>query len=133
MFKKNEHSMDKIDTLIGKNTKFSGKIEAKGAIRVDGEVEGDIVVDGNITIGADGKITGNMKGNNIFISGIVKGNIKCNEHLRLGNTAKLYGDVEVKTLIIDENAVFDGNCKMKDANNAIANKESNKELKVSKA
>ncbi len=133
MFKKNEHNIDKIDTLIGKNTKFSGKIEAKGAIRVDGEVEGDIVVDGNITIGADGKITGNIEGNNIFISGIIHGNIKCNEHLRLGNTAKLYGDVEVKTLIVDENAVFDGNCKMKNTNSSTIDKESIKEPKVSKA
>lgn len=112
MFKKNEINSDKIDTLIGKNTKISGKIEAKGAIRIDGELDGDIVVEGNITIGEDSKITGNIEGSSIFISGTVQGNIKCREHLRLGNTAKLFGDVEVNTLIIDENAIFDGNCKM---------------------
>lgn len=117
MFKKSQDSSGKIDTLIGKNTKLIGKIEANGTIRVDGEIDGNIIADGNITIGADGKITGNLEGNNIFISGTVYGNIKCNEHLRLGNTAKLIGDVEVKTLIIDENAIFEGKCKMESMNN----------------
>lgn len=112
MFKKNQDNMDKIDTLIGRNTRLSGKIEANGTIRIDGELDGDIIVDGNVTLGIDGKVTGNIEGNSVFISGTVYGNIKCNEHLRLGNTAKLFGDVEVKTLIIDENAVFEGKCKM---------------------
>lgn len=128
MFKKNEDSIGKIDTLIGKNTKLSGRIEAKGAIRIDGELDGDIVVEGNITIGIDGKITGNIEGNSIFISGTVNGNIKCKEHLRLGNTAKLFGDVEVKTLIIDENAIFDGKCKMENIeNNIIKDNATNEE------
>lgn len=112
MFKKIQENADKIDTLIGQNTKLIGKVEANGTIRIDGEIDGDVVVDGNITIGTDGKITGNINGNNIFIYGTVHGNIKCREYLRLGNTAKLFGDVEVKTLIIDENAVFQGKCKM---------------------
>lgn len=114
MFKKNQNN---IDTLIGKNTKLSGKIEATGAIRVDGEIDGDIIADGNITIGIDGKITGNLEGSSIFISGTVYGNIKCSDYLRLGNTAKLIGDVEVKTLIIDENAIFEGKCKMESMSN----------------
>lgn len=116
MFKKGQDISGKIDTIIGKNTKLVGKLEAKGTIRVDGEVEGDITADGNITIGLDGKVTGNLEGNNIFISGTVYGNITCNEHLRLGNTAKLIGDVEVKTLIIDENAIFEGKCRMESMN-----------------
>lgn len=117
MFKKVQDSSGKIDTFIGKNTKLIGKIESNGTIRIDGEIEGDIVAYGNITIGVDGKITGNLAANSIFVSGTVYGNIRCNEHLRLGNTAKVLGDVEVKTLIIDENAIFEGKCKMETMDN----------------
>lgn len=126
MFKKIQESSDKIDTLIGRNTKLMGKVEANGTIRIDGEIDGDVIVDGNVTIGADGKVTGNIEGNNIFVYGTVYGNIKSKEYLRLGNTAKLFGDVEVKTLIIDENAVFQGKCKMEDISvNNIAEKAVN--------
>lgn len=123
MFKKNEVYNGKIDTLIGANTKLIGKIEGKGVIRIDGNIEGDVIVDGNITLGTDGKVIGNIICNNIFISGTVKGNIKCKEQLRLSNTAKLYGDVEVKTLIIDENAIFEGKCKMENDSKAELDEE----------
>lgn len=128
MFKKNEDNINKIDTFIGKNTKLIGKIEAKGAIRIDGELDGNIAIGGNITIGTDGKITGNIEGDSVFISGTVYGNVKCKEQLRLGNTAKLFGDVEVKTLIIDENAIFDGKCKMENTeSNIIKDSATNEE------
>ncbi|SDY61236.1 Polymer-forming protein [Proteiniborus ethanoligenes] len=121
MFKKNEDTIGKIDTLIGSNTKFSGKIEAKGAIRIDGELDGDVIVEGNVTIGPEGKIIGNITCSSIYISGTVKGNIHCREQLRLGNTAKLIGDAEVKTLIVDENAIFDGKCKMEGTSDTTMN------------
>lgn len=130
MFKKNEDTIGKIDTLIGKNTKFTGKIEAKGSIRIDGELEGDILVDGNVTIGPEGKIIGNITCINIYISGTVSGNVYCKEQLRLGNTSKLVGDAEVKTLIVDENAIFDGKCKMEKINDSTMNDKSvKKEVK----
>ncbi|MFA5524090.1 MAG: polymer-forming cytoskeletal protein [Tissierellales bacterium] len=126
MFKK---SQDNIDTFVGKNTKISGKIEAKGAIRIDGEIVGDIFSEGNITIGIEGKVTGNLEGDSIFISGTVNGNLKCHEHLRLGNTSKLVGDVEVKTLIIDENAIFEGKCMMESMSSDKIKEKPNKEKK----
>lgn len=127
MFGKEKVKLDKIDTLIGKNTKLEGKIECKGTIRLDGELNGDLIVEGNVIIGKSGKITGNISCNNIFISGIVKGNIISKETLRLTNTAKLYGDIKVKTFIVDENAVFEGSCKMDITENL--NKKNNKEKK----
>ncbi|WP_069649177.1 bactofilin family protein [Caloranaerobacter ferrireducens] len=129
MFNKKEVKLDKIDTLIGKNTKLEGKIECKGTIRLDGELTGDLIVEGNVIIGESGKVNGNITCNNVFISGIVKGNVISKEMLRLTNTAKLYGDIQVKTFIVDENAVFEGSCKMeatKTSNETKVNKESKK-------
>ena len=40
MFKRNEViSNEKINTLIGQNTKFEGVLHAEGVIRVDGEFQ----------------------------------------------------------------------------------------------
>jgi len=114
MFSKNEVKVDKIDTLIGSNTKFTGKIEAKGTIRIDGELIGDLIVEGSVILGEDGKIKGNSVCDNIFISGTLEGNIKCKNQLRITNTGKLFGDIEVKNFIVDESAVFEGACKMTD-------------------
>jgi len=112
MFGKNEDKFNKIDTLIGKNTKLQGKIESKGSMRIDGELVGDIIIEGSVVIGEEGKINGNISCDNIFIAGSVHGNILCKDQLRVSNTGKLYGDIEVKSFIVDESAVFEGSCKM---------------------
>ncbi|EOD01659.1 bactofilin family protein [Caldisalinibacter kiritimatiensis] len=121
MFGKKEIKMDKIDTLIGRNTKLEGKITANGTIRFDGELVGDLIIEGNVIIGEEGKIKGNIKCNNGIVSGRVEGNIICKEQLRLTNTASLFGDIEVKSFIVDENAVFEGSCKMKTETNTQKN------------
>ncbi|RKD31452.1 bactofilin family protein [Thermohalobacter berrensis] len=117
MFSKKDKNLEKIDTIIGKNTKLEGKMETTGTIRLDGELIGDLNIKGNLIVGENGKIDGNIIANNVLISGIVNGNITCNEQLRLTNTAKLYGDIIVKSFIVDENAVFEGTCKMQSSSN----------------
>lgn len=107
-----EINTSKIDTLVGKNTTLEGKILTKGTIRLDGTLVGDLEVEGNAVIGEDGKIKGNIICHNIFISGIVQGNISSKEQLVITSTGKLYGDIEVKSFIVDENAIFEGTCKM---------------------
>lgn len=134
MLGKKETNTEKMDTLIGKNTTLKGTIETKGTIRFDGLLEGDLIVEGNIVIGAEGRINGNITCNNIVISGQVNGNITSKEQLRITKNGKLYGDIEVKNIIIDESALFEGLCKMNNViNQPISDKKvSKKETKKDK-
>lgn len=115
MLGSNSKKTNKVDTVIGKNTKLEGKIEAKGTIRLDGELVGDLIIEGSAIIGKNGKIKGNVVCSNIFVSGTIEGNVDCKEQLRLTNTGQISGDIKVKTFIVDENAVFEGKCQMQDA------------------
>lgn len=123
MLGKKEINTNNIDTLIGKNTKIQGTVEGIGAIRIDGEVIGDLIIQGNVVIGKEGKILGNINCNNLLNSGTVKGNATCNEQFRLTNTGSHYGDVNVKTFIVDENAIFEGKCKMQIESDSKQNKQ----------
>jgi len=127
MFSKKDTNNDKIDTLIGENTKFEGTIEAKGTIRLDGVLFGNLNVEGNVVLGKKGKVKGNINCNNIIISGTVEGNIITNEQLRITATGKVFGDIDVKNFIVDENAIFEGSCKMK---NASSNENNEKVKKI---
>lgn len=100
------------DTVIGKNTSFAGDVKCNGSLRIDGLVTGDISSDGNILIGKDGSVKGNIQATNIHLAGTVEGNIKAFGILRIMSTTKLLGDVEVKSFVADEGAVFQGNCQM---------------------
>ena len=127
----------KIDTLVGRNTKFEGRVEAKGTIRLDGELVGDLHVEGSAIIGKKGFVRGNIYCTNIYVAGIIEGNVDCKEQLRLTNTAKLAGDIKVKSFIVDENAIFVGNCEVQETkqnskNNKNEEKFNNKIKKADK-
>ncbi|SKC63921.1 bactofilin family protein [Maledivibacter halophilus] len=114
--KKNNISPQNFDTLIGNNANFEGTLKTSGLLRIDGLFKGDIEVNGNIIIGKEGKIVGNVKTDGIEISGIVEGNVIASEQLKISSSGKLIGDIEVGSFIVEEKAMFDGKCKMKNEN-----------------
>lgn len=124
--KKQTADFSRFDTLIGKNTSFEGTLTAEGTIRIDGIIKGDVKVEGDIYIGESSQVVGNIMGSNIIVGGNVDGNIIANEQLRLTSTGRVIGDISVKSLIIDENGVFEGNSKMtsKEINSKYELKES---------
>ncbi|HLR35895.1 MAG TPA: polymer-forming cytoskeletal protein [Tissierellales bacterium] len=111
--KQMNHMMDNLDSIIGDNMIIIGDIKGSGSIRIDGTVEGDIDYTGDITIGETGHIKGNIICNNIIIGGKIDGNINAKEQLSLLPSGELIGDVEVINLVVNENAIFEGHCKMK--------------------
>ena len=113
MFNKKEASNpDIFDTLIGINSTFEGNIETNGTLRIDGKINGDLKINGDVFIGKDAVVNGNIFAKNIFVSGIVKGNIEARETLKILSTAKLYGDILVNSLLTEEGSIFEGKCKM---------------------
>ena len=110
--RKKEDVVENIDSLIGENIKIIGKIEGKGNLRIDGVVEGDIDYDGNIVVGEDGKICGNVKSKDISLAGTIEGNVDSKTKLVILPTGKLLGDLVVPSFVVHENATFEGNCKM---------------------
>jgi len=110
--KKSPVEYNNVNTIIGEDCSFEGLFIGKGSIRVDGTIKGEIKLAGNLFVGEKGKVLGNVKGENIFVAGEVQGDIYAEEQLRISATGKLYGDVNIKTFILDEEATFEGNCKM---------------------
>lgn len=131
MKKKNNISPQGFDTLIGNNAAFEGSLKTSGLLRIDGQFNGDIDVSGNIIIGQEGKVIGNVKTDNIEVSGIVDGNIIASGQLKICSSGKLYGDIEVESFIVEDKATFDGKCKMK--NNTSSGTKDSKKFSKEKA
>lgn len=100
------------DTVIGKNTTLEGNIACVGSVRVDGTVKGDIKVSGNLLVGDQGLISGNVEAVNVHLAGAITGNVHTHEVLKILSSAKLCGDIKVKSFVADEGALFTGRCEM---------------------
>ena len=107
--------IDKIETVIGPNTNFRGRLVCDGSIRIDGVCEeGVIETLGNIVIGPQAKVAADLIAENVSVSGAVTGNIKAAGRLEILSTGKVWGNVDVGSFLLDEDGYFRGNLAMKD-------------------
>ncbi len=102
----------KIATLIGRETELLGDFSVNGSVRIDGKVSGNVTVSGTLIVGASGSIEGNVSAEAVVIGGEVIGDVTAPAKTELTATAKVLGDIVTNTIVIDENAIFQGKCDM---------------------
>jgi cytoskeletal protein CcmA (bactofilin family) len=127
LFRKNEQpvlSASKIETTLGANTSFNGTCKSDGNLRVDGMFQGQIETAGNVIIGPSAKVQADIVANSVQIWGAVKGNVSAQGRLEILSTGRVWGDIHVASLLIDDGGVFRGQCFMVGENGAISLLES---------
>lgn len=107
-----EQNLNTAHNLIASGTIIKGEINSAVDIRIDGSVEGTIFSKGKVVVGEKGVVNGEIKASNIDIMGDVKGNIISVNTLSLKASGVINGDISTQTLIIEQGAKFNGNCKM---------------------
>ena len=102
----------KITTLIGNGAECNGDFNAEGSVRIDGRINGNVTVTGVLIVGATGQINGDVTATSTIIGGEVFGNVNITEKTELISTARVIGNITTVLIVIDEHAVFQGNCNM---------------------
>ncbi len=99
-------------SILSSGVKVEGKLISEGNVRIDGQVMGDVIVKGNLTLGESSNVKGEIKAKNITISGKVEGTINSSEKLILESRSVVKGDITTKILVVEEGANFDGRSSM---------------------
>lgn len=97
---------------IANGTKFNGEIESPTDLRIDGVFTGKIDCKGRVVIGEGANVNAQIKCENLDLYGNVSGNLTVHNVLSLMEGCNLTGDIQVKKLVVELGAVFNGNCKM---------------------
>jgi cytoskeletal protein CcmA (bactofilin family) len=99
--------------FVGSGTVVTGEANFKAMMRVDGHLSGRInSTSGTLIVGANGKVDANIEVAVAVIHGTVNGDIIATQRLELGRAAKLNGNVQTASLMIEPGALFEGSCKM---------------------
>ena len=112
-------SMGRVDTIIGEGTSLRGSYNSKNSIRVDGEIYGNVSSEDGVIVGEKGMVRGNLIGKSVLIGGKVKGNITAYQRLELQSTAQIEGDISAPVMVVEEGAVFEGNCQMEEVSKVV--------------
>lgn len=99
-------------TQIGHSVTIKGDISGNSDVRVAGNVVGGISIEGELIVERQGVVQAEIKTTTAVIAGSVKGNIECTDKLILESTSQYEGNIKTKRLIIQEGAIFQGNCQM---------------------
>ena len=99
--------------FVGSGTVITGDASFKSMLRVDGRFSGRITsTSGTLIVGAGGQVDANIEVAIATIHGVVNGDIIATDRIELGRAAKLSGNIQTPSLMIEQGAVFEGSCKM---------------------
>ena len=103
--------------FVGSGTSFTGEATFKAMMRIDGSLSGRISSSsGTLVIGTNGKVDANIEVAVATVHGTVNGDIIASQRLEHGRSAKVNGNIQAPSLIIEQGAIFEGSCKMTQAN-----------------
>ena len=98
-------------SIITPGTSIKGEIRCEGNILLNGEFEGSIISQGEVVVGKSGRVSGEIQSAKLLVSGEFRGNFT-GEVIDIMPYGKVYGDVKVNNIIIEPNAVFEGETKI---------------------
>jgi cytoskeletal protein CcmA (bactofilin family) len=99
--------------FVGGGTVVTGEANFKAMMRIDGHMSGRVnSSSGTLIVGANGKVDANIEVAVAIIHGTINGDIIATQRLELGRAAKVNGNIQTPSLVIEQGAVFEGTCKM---------------------
>src|SRR6266478_6038989 len=99
--------------FVGSGTVITGEASFKSMLRVDGRFSGRITSGtGTLIVGAGGQVDANVEVSVAQIHGVLNGDIIAGQRIELGRAAKVSGNIQTPSLVIEQGAVFEGSCKM---------------------
>jgi cytoskeletal protein CcmA (bactofilin family) len=94
---------------------LAGDVNVKGTLRFeselifDGKLDGEILSDsGNLTLGKNANVQGEIRTKSVTVHGTVNGNISVSERCELKASSQLTGDLVAQRITIEEGATFVG-------------------------
>lgn len=109
--RKDQNSIGVVNTIIGKGTALTGMLKVDQSIRIDGQVKGEIRATDTLVVGKSGELMdAKVHVKNAVVGGKVYGTLEASNRVVLENQSILLGDLKTRLLVIEEGAVFTGNC-----------------------
>lgn len=99
-------------TTVGVNVALSGTLKDQNDIHIFGLIDGEVISEKTVTVGKTAQVKGPVRGQIVSIAGTVRGSIDASDKLELLDTAKVFGSISTKDLVIHSGAAFVGKCTM---------------------
>ncbi len=108
-----DQSGTEITALLGRGTRFEGKLAFEGRVRIDGQFKGEIKSDDTLVIGDGAEVSAEIDCATVIVrGGVVNGNIRAKTALEIHAPGKVIGNIHSPSIFIDRGVEFQGSCRM---------------------
>lgn len=111
-------------TILTSGCHFSGKLYCRGATRIGGTIEGQVIAEGLLVIEDEAVVTGTINAEDVVVHGRIEGNVDGRHRIELCATADVQADVSTPSLVVHDGALFNGRTTMKRATAALPSPDS---------
>ena len=106
-------TVTEITALLGRGTRFEGKLAFDGCVRIDGVFRGEIRSADTLVIGEGAEIEAEVEvGTLIVRGGELQGNVRATESIELHAPGKVVGNLHSPQISIERGVNFQGQCRM---------------------
>lgn len=98
---------------IGKSVQINGDLTGNEDLVIEGKLEGKVLLKAHqLTIGANGRIRGEIRAKAVTVVGQLVGNIKADDKVEISASGSMEGDIHAPRIVIVDGANFRGSVDM---------------------
>ena len=102
-----------ITALLGRGTRFEGKLHFEGCVRIDGAFRGEIRSDDTLVVGDGALVHAEIDVATVIVrGGELHGNIRAKNAIELYAPGKVVGNLHSPQISIERGVNFQGQCRM---------------------
>jgi cytoskeletal protein CcmA (bactofilin family) len=108
-----EKRFGSVRSALGAGTNIQGKLSFDVAVRIDGELGGEVYSSQPVIIGPGGKVKASIQASSLIILGNVEGEVSVRDRVEILKGGALNGSVHAPVFVLEEDGVFNGTISMK--------------------
>ena len=94
--------------VLGKGLHVHGRVRGDGDLRVEAQIEGDVVVSGNLELDEGASIAGGVEADAVVVAGVLTGDVSARGAVAITASGKVEGDIKAAELSLAEGGSFVG-------------------------
>jgi len=100
-----------LTALLGRGTRFEGKLHFEGRVRIDGAFRGEIRSDGVLIIGEGARVHADVYVSTLIVKGgNLTGLVEARKSIELHVPAQVTGQLRAPEIFMDKGVQFSGEC-----------------------
>lgn len=100
-----------LTALLGRGTRFEGKLHFEGRVRIDGSFTGEIQSDGVLVLGEGSHVRAEIVVDTLIVKGgVLEGTVQAREAIELYVPAQVTGNLRAPQIFMDKGVQFSGEC-----------------------